>query len=91
MPVHFLLCLLYTSSLTSFASDDVAEMVSGFAAVDADKNNLLVYVDTQSEKPFLYQITKNSKGAVVKNAVSYTNLDVYMRQAFLSPKNLIII
>jgi hypothetical protein len=57
------------NSLTSFAADDVAEMVSGFAAVDADKNNLLVYVDTQSEKPFLYQITKNSKGAVVKKVL----------------------
>ena len=55
------------NSLTSFAADDIAEMVSGFAAVDADKNNLLVYVDTQSAKPFLYQITKDSKGAVVKN------------------------
>ena len=57
------------NSLTSFAADDVAEMVSGFAAVDADKNNLLVYVDTQSEKPFLYQITKDSKGAVVKKVL----------------------
>lgn len=57
------------NSLTSFAADDIAEMVSGFAAVDADKNNLLVYVDTQSEKPFLYQITKNSKGAVVKKVL----------------------
>jgi len=55
------------NSLTSFAADDIAEMVSGFAAVDADKNNLLVYVDTQSAKPLLYQITKDSKGAVVKN------------------------
>ncbi|MCD8474217.1 MAG: clostripain-related cysteine peptidase [Bacteroides graminisolvens] len=55
------------NTLTSFAADDVAEMVSGFAAVDADKNNLLVYVDTQSAKPLLYQITKDSKGAVVKN------------------------
>ena len=55
------------NSLTSFAADDIAEMVSGFAAVDADKNNLLVYVDTQSAKSFLYQITKDSKGAVVKN------------------------
>ena len=54
------------NSLTSFAAEDVAEMVSGFAAVDADKNNLLVYVDTQSAKPLLYQITKDSKGAVVK-------------------------
>ena len=51
--------------LTSIAADDVVEMVSGFAAVDADKNNLLVYVDTQSEN-LLYQITKDSKGAVVK-------------------------
>ena len=57
------------NSLTSFAADDIAEMVSGFAAVDADKNNLLVYVDTQSEKPFLYQITKDSKGAVVKKVL----------------------
>ena len=57
------------NSLTSFAADDVAEMVSGFAAVDADKNNLLVYVDTQSAKPFLYQITKDSKGAVVKKVL----------------------
>lgn len=57
------------NSLTSFAAEDVAEMVSGFAAVDADKNNLLVYVDTQSEKPFLYQITKDSKGAVVKKVL----------------------
>lgn len=57
------------NNLTSIASDDVAEMVSGFAAVDADKNNLLVYVDTQSEKPFLYQITKDSKGAVVKKVL----------------------
>ena len=57
------------NTLTSFAADDIAEMVSGFAAVDADKNNLLVYVDTQSEKPFLYQITKNSKGAVVKKVL----------------------
>ena len=57
------------NSLTSFAADDIAEMVSGFAAVDADKNNLLVYVDTQSAKPFLYQITKDSKGAVVKKVL----------------------
>jgi hypothetical protein len=57
------------NTLTSFAADDIAEMVSGFAAVDADKNNLLVYVDTQSAKPFLYQITKDSKGAVVKKVL----------------------
>lgn len=57
------------NSLTSFAADDIAEMVSGFAAVDADKNNLLVYVNTQSAKPFLYQITKDSKGAVVKKVL----------------------
>jgi len=57
------------NSLTSFAADDIAEMVSGFAAVDADKNNLLVYVDTQSAKPLLYQITKDSKGAVVKKVL----------------------
>ncbi|MFW9600481.1 MAG: clostripain-related cysteine peptidase [Bacteroides graminisolvens] len=57
------------NSLTSFAADDIAEMVSGFAAVDADKNNLLVYVDTKSEKPLLYQITKDSKGAVSKKVL----------------------
>lgn len=57
------------NSLTSFAADDIAEMVSGFASVDADKNNLLVYVDTQSAKPLLYQITKDSKGAVVKKVL----------------------
>ena len=57
------------NSLTSFAADDIAEMVSGFAAVDADKNNLLVYVDTQSAKSFLYQISKDSKGAVVKKVL----------------------
>lgn len=57
------------NSLTSFAAEDIAEMVSGFAAVDADKNNLLVYVDTKSEKPLLYQLTKDSKGAVSKKVL----------------------
>ena len=57
------------NTLTSIAADDIAEMVSGFAAVDADKNNLLVYVDTQSAKSFLYQITKDSKGAVSKKVL----------------------
>ena len=64
-----LVYIVADNNLTSIAADDVAEMVSGFAAVDADKNNLLVYVDTQSEKPFLYQITKDSKGAVVKKVL----------------------
>ena len=64
-----LVYIVADNNLTSIASDDVAEMVSGFAAVDADKNNLLVYVDTQSAKPFLYQITKDSKGAVVKKVL----------------------
>lgn len=53
------------SSPYYFATNDIAEMLEGFMSVDADRNNLLVYVDN-GNKPLLYQITKNNKGAVVK-------------------------
>lgn len=53
------------SSPDYFATNDIAEMLEGFMSVDADRNNLLVYVDN-GNKPLLYQITKNNKGAVVK-------------------------
>ena len=56
------------SSPYYFATNDIAEMLEGFMSVDADRNNLLVYVDN-GNKPLLYQITKDSKGAVVKKVV----------------------
>ena len=56
------------SSPYYFATNDIAEMLEGFMSVDADRNNLLVYVDN-GNKPLLYQITKDSKGAVVKKVL----------------------
>ena len=56
------------SSPNYFATNDIAEMLEGFMSVDADRNNLLVYVDN-GNKPLLYQITKDSKGAVVKKVL----------------------
>nr|WP_320058892.1 clostripain-related cysteine peptidase [uncultured Bacteroides sp.] len=56
------------NSLSSFATDDIAEMVEGYAAVEANSSNLLVYVDDKST-PRLIQITKASNGAVVKKII----------------------
>jgi hypothetical protein len=56
------------NSLSSFATDDIAEIVEGYAAVEADSNNLLVYVDDDST-PRLIQITKDASGAVVEKTI----------------------
>ena len=56
------------SSPNYFATNDIAEMLEGFMSVDADRNNLLVYVDN-GNKPFLYQITKDNKGTVFKKVL----------------------
>ncbi|MBP1616173.1 MAG: cloSI [Bacteroidetes bacterium] len=56
------------NSLSSFATSDIAEMVEGYATVEADSSNLLVYVDDLST-PRLIQITKDASGAVVEKTI----------------------
>lgn len=65
------------NSLSSFALDDVEEMIVGMKSIDDSKNNLLVYLDantrdatTQSKSaPAIYRIRKNKSGNVVKEIV----------------------
>ncbi|WP_321481250.1 clostripain-related cysteine peptidase [uncultured Bacteroides sp.] len=56
------------NSLNSFASLDIDEMVEGYAAVDAENNNLLIYVDDKST-PRLIQVTKDRSGTVIKKTI----------------------
>lgn len=56
------------NTLSSFATSDIAEMVEGYATVEADSSNLLVYVDDKST-PRLIQITKDASGAVVEKTI----------------------
>ncbi|WP_321332260.1 clostripain-related cysteine peptidase [uncultured Bacteroides sp.] len=56
------------NGLASFASDDIAEMVEGYASVDADKDNLLVYVDGNST-PCVIQLKKNKNGTVIQDTI----------------------
>ena len=61
------------NSLSSFATSDIAEMVKGYAAIDAaGKSNLLVYVD-DGNAPRLVQITKGASGNVVEKTIHNYN------------------
>lgn len=63
------------NSLSSFASDDINEMMAGMKQVDESLCNLLVYVDDKST-PVLYHLTKDNKGVVTKQVVkSYSEQD----------------
>ncbi|WP_071144965.1 clostripain-related cysteine peptidase [Bacteroides ihuae] len=56
------------NSLSDYATLDIDEMLEGYAAVEADSSNLLVYVDDDST-PRLIQITKDASGAVVEKTI----------------------
>lgn len=63
------------NSLSSFASDDINEMIAGMKQIDESLCNLLVYVDDKST-PVLYRLTKDKKGVVTKEVVkSYSEQD----------------
>ena len=53
------------NSLSSFAYDDVDEMLQGMKSIDTDINNLLVYVDDNAT-PVLFRLKKGKDGLVEK-------------------------
>ena len=57
------------NTLSSFASNDIKEMMEGMESVDGNTCNLLVYIDENGSAPVLYHIYKNKKGEVVKEVV----------------------
>lgn len=56
------------NSLSSFASEDVEEMMEGIRSVDTSLYNLLVYVDDRTETA-LYRLATDGKGNAVKEVV----------------------
>lgn len=56
------------NNLSSFASEDVEEMLEGIRSVDTSLYNLLVYVDDKTETT-LYRLTNDGQGNAVKEVV----------------------
>lgn len=65
------------NSLSSYALQDVEEMLVGMESIDDSKNKLLVYLDTDTydsdqqtkQAPAIYWIHKNKQGNVIKEMV----------------------
>ncbi len=61
------------NDLSSFAEDDLAEMVKGIVQVDTRKNNLIVYVDRTSAggkyTPQLIRICKNTANVAIRDTI----------------------
>jgi len=59
------------NSLGKFSSSDVDEMLKGFAdgAINAQRHNLLVFIDDADGNPEIYQIMKDSDGKVTKQKI----------------------
>ncbi|KAA6347754.1 hypothetical protein EZS27_004778 [termite gut metagenome] len=56
------------NSLSSFAGNDFDEMMEGFAEIDNNAGNLIVYLDDKI-KPQLIQIKKDNVGKVVRQVI----------------------
>ena len=73
------------NSLSSFASEDLSEMVQGMRKVDTNSYNLLVYYDDHSAPTLLRLI--NKKGKIIKDTIfSYqeqNSVDVSVMKAVL--------
>ena len=76
-----LVYMVADNSLHSYASEDIDEMIAGYAKVDdPDNNNLLVYIDDYST-PRLLRIKKEGTGVVADTLYSYAeqnslNIDI---------------
>ncbi|KAA6340414.1 Clostripain [termite gut metagenome] len=75
------------NSLSSLAGNDFEEMMEGFAEVDNDADNLIVYLDDKT-KPQLIRILKNNVGKVVRQVIwtydDQNSVDVKVMQEILS-------
>ncbi|KAA6345045.1 hypothetical protein EZS27_007346 [termite gut metagenome] len=75
------------NSLSSFADDDFNEMMEGFAEIDNNADNLIVYLDDKT-KPQLIRILRNNVGKVVRQVIwtydEQNSVDVKVMQEILS-------
>lgn len=57
------------NSLSSFANEDLNEMIQGMQSVDDSRNNLLIYMDKIGSSPKLIRLKRN-KDAVVQEVIT---------------------
>lgn len=60
-----LVYIVADNNLSSFAKEDVEEMIAGMESVDLSSSNLLVYQDDRVA-PVLFRISRNKKGRLEK-------------------------
>lgn len=60
-----LVYIVADNNLSSFAKEDVEEMIVGMESVDLSSSNLLVYQDDRVA-PVLFRISRNKKGRLEK-------------------------
>ena len=63
-----LVYIVADNNLSSFAKEDVEEMIAGMESVDLSSSNLLVYQDDRVA-PVLFRISKNKKGRLEKEII----------------------
>lgn len=63
-----LVYIVADNNLSSFAKEDVEEMIAGMESVDLSSSNLLVYQDDRVA-PVLFRISRNKKGRLEKEII----------------------
>ena len=63
-----LVYIVADNNLSSFAKEDVEEMIAGMESVDLSSSNLLVYQDDKVA-PVLFRISRNKKGRLEKEII----------------------